>query len=158
MTVDPKYAFLESRNVYSCLHQTLARILTSLQAKKSFFLRFLYWITDFDTFAAPCKRQNYVHTFWLGLFRCGYFPNELAKSFEIWVGGTKFNPLSHNFKKMSSAMVEGAKIGHIEGVTRVWHPRWGCGHNFDAWNVDSFLRSQWPDCNQIRYEWSTLIV
>ena len=55
-------------------------------------------------------------------------------------------------------MVKGARIGHIEGGTMGGHLRLGCGHNFDAWNFDSFLRIEWPDCNQIRYEWSTLIV
>ena len=59
----PMYAQIESREVCKCLRQALARILTSLQAKKSSLLRFLHPIIDFTSFAAPCKRQNYVHTF-----------------------------------------------------------------------------------------------
>ena len=59
----PMYAQIESREVCKCLRQALARILTSLQAKKSSLLHIQGPMIDFTSFAAPCKRQNYVHTF-----------------------------------------------------------------------------------------------
>ena len=82
------YAQVESRGVCKRLPQAFARILTSLQAKKSSLLHIQGPMIDFTSFAAPCKRQNYVHTFWVSLFRYGYFLNQLVKSFEIWDGET----------------------------------------------------------------------
>ena len=56
-------ALIETTDGYSRPPHALARILTSLQVKKAFLLRFRCLITHFTSFAASCKRQNYVHTF-----------------------------------------------------------------------------------------------